>query len=219
MKIKSIEKSGIKPTWDIEVEDAHHYVMKNGTISHNTISHICGVEEAIEPIKSNLLKRETLSGEFIAVNKYLVEDLRKINRWNVDTIAELKISEGSIASIADLPTPMYALYKTVWEMSMKTLIAHAVARGAYIDQSHSLNMFIDLNKYPEEKRIGVLSSLYMHAWESGVKTTYYFRSRAATRIQQTTVHAVGVANGHSTMDGHSVVVMAPEENEVCESCT
>jgi ribonucleoside-diphosphate reductase alpha chain len=180
--------------------------MENGTVSHNTISHICGIEEAIEPIKSNLLKRETLSGEFITINKYLVEDLRKLGRWNQETINHLKIHEGSIQAIPDLPPEMYDVYKTVWEMSMKTLIAHAVARGAYIDQSHSLNMFIDLNKYPEEKRIGVLSSLYMHAWEQGVKTTYYFRSRAATRIQQTTVQHVAKA-------------MAPEDNEVCESCT
>jgi ribonucleotide reductase alpha subunit len=191
-----------------------------------TISHICGVEEAIEPIKSNLLKRETLSGEFVAINKYLVEDLRKLGRWNAETIAQLKVSEGSIASITGLPIEMYATYKTVWEMSMKSLIAHAVARGAYIDQSHSLNMFIDLNKYPEDKRIGVLSSLYMHAWESGVKTTYYFRSRAATRIQQTTVQTTGYANGHGHMNGVTELTlqvtpspMAPEESEVCESCT
>ena len=92
---------------------------------------------------------------------------------------------------------------------MKSIIAHGVARGAYIDQSQSLNMFIDLNRYPETKRIGVLSSLYMHAWESGLKTTYYFRSRAATRIEQTTtrMHAVPMP------------VMAAENVEVCESCT
>ena len=173
-----------------------------------TISHICGVEECIEAVKSNLLKRETLSGEFIAINKYLVEDLRRIGRWNAETITQLKIDEGSIANIADLPADMYETYKTVWEMSMKSIIAHAVARGAYIDQSHSLNMFIDLNRYPEDKRIGVLSSLYMHAWESGLKTTYYFRSRAATRIEQTTTRTYA-----------PVTPIAAETPEVCESCT
>jgi ribonucleoside-diphosphate reductase alpha chain len=222
--IASVQRGEIKPTWDIEVEDAHHYLMENGTVSHNTISHICGAEECIEPIKSNLLKRETLSGEFISVNKYLVEDLRKLGKWNAETIAQLKIDEGSIANIVGLPPELYANYKTVWEMSMKSLISHAVARGAYIDQSHSLNMFIDLNKYPEEKRIGVLSSLYMHAWESGLKTTYYFRSRAATRIQQTTVRAVGSASGNASVIGRGLALidcataMAPEDAEVCESC-
>jgi ribonucleoside-diphosphate reductase alpha chain len=198
--------------WDnLKTEIKEHGLRNSLTIAiapTATISHICGVEEAIEPIKSNLLKRETLSGEFISVNKYLVDDLRKLGKWNAETTAQLKIDEGSIANIAGLPPELYANYKTVWEMSMKSLIAHAVARGAYIDQSHSLNMFIDLNKYPEDKRIGVLSSLYMHAWESGLKTTYYFRSRAATRIQQTTVRAVPVA-----------VAMAPEDADVCESCT
>lgn len=170
-----------------------------------TISHICGVEECIEAIKSNLLKRETLSGEFIAINKYLVDDLRKLGRWNADTVTQLKLSEGSIAMIPDLPAEMYELYKTVWEMSMRSIIAHGVARGAYIDQSHSLNMFIDLNRYPETKRIGVLSSLYMHAWESGLKTTYYFRSRAATRIEQTTTRM-------------TITTTAAETPEVCEAC-
>ncbi len=172
-----------------------------------TISHICGVEECIEPIKSNLLKRETLSGEFVAINKYLVEDLRKIGRWNDEVRNKLKMEEGSITNIPDLPSEMYALYKTVWEMSMKSIMAHGVARGAFVDQSHSLNMFIDLNKHQEDKRIGVLSSLYMYAWESGLKTTYYFRSRAATRIEQTTSRPA------------IATTLAPEEIEVCESCT
>lgn len=173
-----------------------------------TISHICGVEETIEPIKSNLLKRETLSGEFVSMNKYLVEDLRKLGRWNAETISHLKSEQGNIATLPDLPSELYDLYKTVWEMSMKSLIAHAVARGAWIDQSHSLNMFVDLNKYPEDRRIGVLSSLYMHAWESGVKTTYYLRSKPATRIEQTTNRPAIP----------SLTTMAEETPVICESC-
>jgi ribonucleoside-diphosphate reductase alpha chain len=174
-----------------------------------TISHICGVEECVEPIKSNLLKRETLSGEFISINKHLVADLKKLGRWNSETINRLKLDEGSIANVKDLPDEIYALYKTVWEMSQKKIIEHGVARGAYIDQSQSMNIFLDLNKYADDKRIGVLSSLYMFAWEKGVKTTYYFRSRAATRIQKVTVDRPTVA----------AAPMAPETTEVCESCT
>ncbi len=206
--------AGVTPSdvarWNTLRQDIVEHGLRNSLIiaiaPTATISHICGVEECIEPIKSNLLKRETLSGEFIAINRYLVDDLRKLGRWNAETISQLKISEGSIASIPDLPAEMYELYKTVWEMSMKSIIAHAVARGAYIDQSHSLNMFIDLNKYPETKRIGVLSSLYMHAWESGLKTTYYFRSRAASRIEQTTTRM-------------TIAAVAAENPEVCESCS
>ncbi|MFP5435399.1 MAG: ribonucleoside-diphosphate reductase subunit alpha, partial [Alphaproteobacteria bacterium] len=173
-----------------------------------TISHICGVEECVEPVKANLMKRETLSGEFVAINRYMVEDLKKIGRWNAETINIVKRDEGSLSNVPNLPDDIRELYKPVWEMSMKSLVSHAVARGAYIDQSQSLNMFIDLNKYPEAKRIGVLSSLYMFAWEKGVKTTYYFRSRAATRIEKVTVDKTAAP-----------APMAPEAGEVCESCT
>jgi ribonucleoside-diphosphate reductase alpha chain len=197
--------------WDALKQEIMEHGLRNSLVIAGaptaTISHICGVEECHEPIKSNLLKRETLSGEFVAINKYLVDDLRKIDRWNPDTISKLKTAEGSIANIPNLPDELYAIYKTVWEMSMKSIIAHGVARGAFIDQSHSLNMFIDLNKWPEDQRIGVLSSLYMHAWESGLKTTYYFRSRAATRIEQTTNHTFQLA------------AVAEENPEICESCT
>jgi ribonucleotide reductase alpha subunit len=182
-----------------------------------TISHICGVEEAIEPIKSNLLKRETLSGEFISINKYLVDDLRKIGRWNAETVTHLKTEQGDIGTLKGLPAEMYDLYKTVWEMSMKTIIAHGVARGAFIDQSHSLNMFVDLNKHPEDRRIGVLSSLYMHAWEMGLKTTYYLRSKSATRIEQTTNRVTAPYSNGVDTSGPSHV--AAENPEVCESCT
>lgn len=175
-----------------------------------TIAHICGVEECTEPVKSNLLKRETLSGEFIAINRYLVKDLQQLGRWDAETMRQLTVAEGSLAAVTDLPDELYQLYKTVWEMSMKKIIAHAAARGSFIDQSQSLNMFVDLNKYPDAKRIGVLSSLYMHAWEMGLKTTYYFRSRSATRIEQTTTRATTL---------HAPAALAQETPEVCESCT
>jgi ribonucleoside-diphosphate reductase alpha chain len=183
-----------------------------------TISHICGVEECIEAVKSNLLKRETLSGEFIGVNRYLVDDLKAAGMWNDETRRILVRDEGSVANIPNLPPEMKAIYKTVWEMSMKPMITHAATRGAFIDQSQSLNFFIDLNKYPEERRIGVLSSLYMSAWESGLKTTYYFRSRAASRIEKTTIAPMGAAPSVTTTLPVAAA-MAPEENEVCESCT
>jgi ribonucleoside-diphosphate reductase alpha chain len=174
-----------------------------------TIAHITGAEECIEPIKSNLLKRETLSGEFVAINKHLVADLKKLGRWTPETINRLKVDEGSMQGIEGLPAELYDLYKTVWEISQKKIIEHGAARGVWIDQSQSLNIFIDLNKFPEDKRIGVLSSVYMLAWESGLKTTYYFRSRSGSRIAQVTT------------DRPSIAVAAPvaaEEPEVCDAC-
>src|SRR6202020_602433 len=93
----------------------------------------------------------------------------------------LKLSEGSVQSIAELPEDLKLLYRTVWEMPMRSLIDMAAARNAYIDQSQSLNLFA------ESPNIGRLSSMYMYAWKRGVKTTYYLRSRPATKIAKTTV--------------------------------
>jgi ribonucleoside-diphosphate reductase alpha chain len=208
--------AGVTPSdtarWDALKADIKTHGLRNSLLiaiaPTATISHICGVEECVEPIKSNLLKRETLSGEFVSINKHLVADLKKLGRWDATTINQLKIDEGSVAGVKDLPQEIYDLYKTVWEISQKSLIAHAVARGAFIDQSQSLNIFIDLMKYPESKRIAVLSSLYMYAWEQGVKTTYYFRSRAASRIEKVTV------------DRPTATTSVAEENpETCEACT
>lgn len=173
-----------------------------------TIAGISGAEECIEVQKSNLLKRETLSGEFVSINKYLVDDLKALGRWDTTTINQLKADDGSIRNVEGLPQEIYDLYKTVWEVSQKKVIEHAVARGAYIDQSQSLNLFVDLNKYEKEERIGVLSTIYMHAWQKGLKTTYYLRSRSASKITK-------VAAG----EDEASVTSAPENPEVCEACT
>jgi len=146
-----------------------------------TIASIVGCYEATEPQVSNLFKRETLSGEFMQVNKYLVQDLKKLGLWNDDMRNEIKINEGSIQGIASIPENIKQLYRTVWEVPMKALIDMAADRGAYIDQSQSLNLFI------ESPTIGKLSSMYMYAWKRGIKTTYYLRSRPATSIAKTTV--------------------------------
>lgn len=207
--------AGVTPAdtkrWDALKADIKEHGLRNSLLiaiaPTATISHICGVEECVEPIKSNLLKRETLSGEFVSINKHLVSDLKKIGRWDAATINQLKIDEGSIAGVKGLPEEIYQLYKTVWEISQKSLIGHAVSRGAFIDQSQSLNIFVDLMKYPDNKRISVLSSLYMYAWEQGVKTTYYFRSRAASRIEKVTV------------DRPTATTLAEENPETCEACT
>ena len=206
--------AGVTPSdtarWDALKADIKQYGLRNSLLiaiaPTATIAHITGAEECIEPIKSNLLKRETLSGEFIAINRFLVEDLKKIGRWDAEAINVLKRDEGSIKNLKGLPADFYELYKTVWEISQKKIIEHGAARIAFIDQSQSLNIFIDLNKYDPDKRIAVLSSVYMLAWESGLKTTYYFRSRSASRIEKVTV----------TSD--ATPQMAAETPEICDAC-
>ncbi len=146
-----------------------------------TIASIVGTYESIEPMVSNLFKRETLSGEFLQVNKYLVTELKKRNLWSERIRNEIKRHEGSIQTIAEIPDDVKKVYRTSWELPMKALIDMAAERGAYIDQSASLNLFM------ESPTIGKLSSMYMYAWKKGVKTTYYLRSRPATSISKVTL--------------------------------
>jgi ribonucleoside-diphosphate reductase alpha chain len=145
-----------------------------------TIASIAGCYECIEPQVSNLWKRETLSGDFLQVNRFLVDDLQALDLWTETTRAALKQANGSVQRLPGLPDEMKALYRTAWELPMRSLIDMAAARGPFIDQGQSLNLFI------ESPSIGVLSSMYFHAWKQGLKTTYYLRSRPATEIAKTT---------------------------------
>ena len=141
-----------------------------------TIASIAGVYECIEPQVSNLFKRETLSGEFLQVNSYLVEELKELGVWDAQTREALRESNGSVQGFAWIPADVRALYRTAWEIPQRGLIDMAAARTPFLDQSQSLNLFL------ETPTIGKLSSMYAYAWKSGLKTTYYLRSRPATRI-------------------------------------
>lgn len=146
-----------------------------------TIASIAGCYECIEPQVSNLFKRETLSGEFVQINSALVRELKARGLWTAENREAIKRAEGSVQGITSLPEDVRVLFRTAWELPQRALIDMAAARSAYIDQSQSLNLFL------ASPTIGKLSSMYNHAWKSGLKTTYYLRSRPATRIQQATV--------------------------------
>lgn len=165
-----------------------------------TIASIVGCYEAIEPQISNLFKRETLSGEFMQINKYLVSELKTIGLWNEDVRNEIKINDGSIQDVAAIPPHLKELYRNVWEIPMKSLIDMAADRGAYIDQAQSLNLFM------ESPTIGKVSSMYMYAWKKGVKTTYYLRSRPATKIAKTTVRSSANMAGMSINADHDMAM-------------
>ncbi|MFN2411535.1 MAG: ribonucleoside-diphosphate reductase subunit alpha [Pyrinomonadaceae bacterium] len=180
-----------------------------------TIASISGSYECIEPQVSNLFKRETLSGDFVQVNKYLVQELKNANIWNDQVRAKIKLSEGSIQSIEEIPASLREIYRTVWEIPMRSLIDMAADRGAFIDQSQSLNLFM------ESPNIGKLSSMYMYAWQKGLKTTYYLRSRPATRISQ--VSAAETAASVQTPDvkaytDEEALICSLENPEECEAC-
>jgi ribonucleoside-diphosphate reductase alpha chain len=167
-----------------------------------TIASIAGCYECIEPQVSNLFKRETLSGDFLQVNRWLVEELKRLGLWTPEVRERIKRAEGSIAGIEEIPAELRAIYRTAWELPMRALIDLQAERGPYIDQSASLNLFM------ENPTIGALSSMYMYAWKRGLKTTYYLRSRPATRIAKTTVAAEPTA----------AITCSLENPETCEAC-
>ena len=145
---------------------------------------------------SNLFKRETMSGEFLQVNTALTAELRAHGLWTASVREQIKQAEGSVQNITGLPEETRALFRTAWELPQRALIDMAAARAPFIDQSQSLNLFM------ASPSIGKLSSMYLHAWKSGLKTTYYLRSRPATRIAQATVTvpvpAVGITQADAS---------------------
>ncbi|MFB6960032.1 ribonucleoside-diphosphate reductase subunit alpha [Streptomyces sp. NPDC056309] len=173
-----------------------------------TIASIAGVYECIEPQVSNLFKRETLSGEFLQVNSYLVNDLKALGVWDARTREALREANGSVQDFAWIPEDVRTLYRTAWEIPQRGLIDMAAARTAFLDQSQSLNLFM------ETPTIGKLSSMYAYAWKQGLKTTYYLRSRPATRIARAARATVPV---QATPDPEAVACSL-ENPESCEAC-
>ena len=202
------DRWGVEPTlteeWaDLKARVAEHGLRNSLVIAiapTATIASIAGCYECIEPQVSNLFKRETLSGDFLQVNQYLVDDLKRLGLWTQVIRDAIKKDDGSIANVSGLSDELKRLYRTAWELPQKALIDLAAARGPYIDQSQSLNLFM------AAPTIGKLSSMYRYAWQKGLKTTYYLRSRPATRIRQTT-----------TSD-QDAVACSLENPETCEAC-
>jgi ribonucleoside-diphosphate reductase alpha chain len=180
-----------------------------------TIASIVGSYESIEPQVSNLFKRETLSGDFLQINRYLVKDLKELGLWTAEVRNKIKVGEGSIQNIPEIPQELRNLYRTSWEIPMKSMIEMAAARGAFIDQSQSLNLFM------ESPSIGKLSSMYMYAWKQGLKTTYYLRSRPATSINKTNFASEVVEKTEEiakTFTEEEALVCSLENPESCEAC-
>lgn len=145
-------------------------------------SQILGFNECIEPITSNIYSRRTLAGEFIIINKYLMTDLLKLELWNDKLKNNIIANNGSIQQATSIPIEIREKYKTVWEISMKTLIDMSADRGIYVCQSQSLNLWM------EEPTYDKMTSMHFYAWKLGLKTgIYYFRRRAAYKCQQFTI--------------------------------
>jgi len=202
--------------WDALRERIKQHGLRNSLLiaiaPTATIASIAGCYECIEPQVSNLFKRETLSGDFLQVNRYLADELKTLGLWTSEIRDAIKLAEGSIQGIAAIPERLRAIYRTVWELPQKALIELAASRGAYIDQSQSLNLFM------ENPNIGQLSSMYMYAWKAGIKTTYYLRSRPATKIAKTTVTADRTVLVVDQAQANAAVFCSLENPEYCEAC-
>lgn len=208
------------PRWDALREKIKATGLRNSLMiaiaPTATIASIAGCYECIEPQVSNLFKRETLSGDFVQINKYLVQELKAAGLWNDEIRTKIKLSEGSVQDIAEFTDDLKAIYRTAWEIPMRSLIDMQADRGAFIDQSASLNLFM------ESPNIGKLSSMYMYAWQKGLKTTYYLRSRPATRIAQVSAEyntsEIMPAEPKKTYTDEEALVCSLENPEACEAC-
>ncbi|WP_337053287.1 ribonucleoside-diphosphate reductase subunit alpha [Pseudoxanthomonas sp. USHLN014] len=202
--------------WDALRERIQQHGLRNSLLiaiaPTATIASIAGCYECVEPQVSNLFKRETLSGDFLQVNRYLVDELKKLGLWTPEMRDAIKLAEGSIQGVAEIPEALRVVYRTAWELPMRSLIDMAADRGAFIDQSASLNLFM------ESPNIGALSSMYMYAWKQGIKTTYYLRSRPATRIAKATI-SHGASEAPKPQYTPTEAVSCSLENpEACEAC-
>ena len=166
-------------------------------------SQILGNNECFEPYTSNIYTRRVLSGEFIIVNKHLLEDLVALGLWNESVKQDIMRANGSIQKIESIPEDIKELYKTVWEMSMKDIIDMSRHRGYFIDQSQSLNLFM------EGATVSKLTSMHFYAWKSGLKTgMYYLRTKSAVDAIKFTLDTVKKEEP-MVSEGNTLIQTAP----------
>jgi len=177
-------------------------------------SQIMGNIESIEPLTSNVFKRQTLAGEFIVINKYLMNDLTELGLWNAEMENFIKLSNGSIQNIQGIPDSIKNLYRTVWEISQSHIIDLAADRQAFVDQSQSMNLFI------EDLSFSKFNSMHFYSWNKGLKTgCYYLRTRPAVQAQKFTVQMQ--SSGQVVQPTQTIQFDIPEQNEeeICLVCS
>jgi ribonucleoside-diphosphate reductase alpha chain len=174
---------GVKPSdrweWEVLRKEVKEHGVRNSLLlapmPTASTAQILGNNECFEPYTSNIYTRRVLSGEFIIVNKHLLRDLVKLGIWNDSLKNKLMASNGSVQNINEIPDNIKELYKTAWEISQKVIVDMAADRGAYIDQSQSLNIFM------ENANFAKLTSMHFYGWKAGLKTgMYYLRTKSAT---------------------------------------
>ncbi|MEI6716150.1 MAG: ribonucleoside-diphosphate reductase subunit alpha [Candidatus Saccharibacteria bacterium] len=191
-------KIDVKRKGKLDWKEVRAHVKKHGMRNSNTmaiaptasISNISGCYPCIEPIYKNLYVKSNMSGEFTVINSYLIDDLKKSNLWTKVIMDKIKFHDGSLQKVTEIPADLREKYQEVFEIDAEWLVKIAAHRGKWIDQSQSLNIFVQ----------GVsgkkLSDIYTYAWKMGLKTTYYLRSLAASQVEKSTVDTAEFGSTH-----------------------
>ena len=200
----NVDPTNTRHDWTRLKQKIQEYGLRNSLLvapmPTASTSQILGFNECIEPITSNIYNRRTLAGEFILTNKYLMNDLIKLDLWNEKIKNNIVANNGSVQHIETIPLHIREKYKTVWELPMKHLIDMAADRGAFICQSQSLNLWLENPNY------SMLTSMHFYAWAKGLKTgIYYLRRRAIHQAQKFTIEPENKSH--------------KEEDEICEMCS
>jgi len=215
---------GVKPSdrweWDVLKEEVREHGVRNSLLvapmPTASTAQILGNNECFEPYTSNVYTRRVLSGEFIIVNKHLLRDLVKLGLWNDNLKNQLMGANGSVQNIDEIPQNIKDLYKTTWEISQKTLIDMAADRGAYIDQSQSLNIFM------ENANFAKLTSMHFYGWKAGLKTgMYYLRTKAATDAIKFTLDksAMAAPKAKTEEERQAEIACSLDDPDNCEMCS
>jgi ribonucleoside-diphosphate reductase alpha subunit len=213
---------GIDPTnerynWAILKEYIIEYGLRNSLLvapmPTASTSQILGFNECFEPITSNIYSRRTLAGEFVVVNKYLMNELIELGLWNDKIKNNIIANKGSVQQLTMIPEHIREKYKIVWEIPMKHLIDMSADRGAFICQSQSLNLWL------EDPTYNTLTSMHFYSWKKGLKTgIYYLRRKAKHQAQQFTVEPDKDDNGNF-IDSCNENINNNNEDEICEMCS
>ncbi|MBL7057911.1 ribonucleoside-diphosphate reductase subunit alpha [Patescibacteria group bacterium] len=203
-----------KLDWQVVRDSIKAYGMRNSNClaiaPTATISNISGCIPCIEPIYKNLYVKSNMGGEFTVMNKHLVDELKRIGMWNMEVFKKIKINDGSIQNISDLPISIRDKYKETFEIDPIWFIKHAAVRAKWLDQSQSVNIFY------RGQSGKVISDIYISAWLMGLKTTYYLRTLGASQVEKSTVKDIGTHK----RDNSEVekVVCAVENGANCDAC-
>jgi ribonucleoside-diphosphate reductase alpha chain len=189
-----------------------------------TIAKISGVYPCTEPAFKNIYMKENLSGNFVVINRYLIDDLEKMGLWDSDILSKIKLNNGSIRDINELPRRLKEKYKETFEINSHWIVDAAARRGKWIDQSASTNIFMSTTSGK------ALSDIYTQAWEKGLKTTYYLRTLGASQVSKATVTVETEAlPQHAIMPDVDIIITTsiPEyqtqlpttfDSDECEAC-